>query len=50
MKKVLLILSLFCFVLFSQTVAEVARQYIEPSETYLLTKISSGVMIIGLLI
>ena len=42
MKKVLLILSLFCFVLFSATVAEVARQYIEPSETYILTKISSG--------
>lgn len=42
MKKVLLILSLFCFVLFSQTVAQVANQYIEPSENYVLTKITSG--------
>jgi len=42
MKKVLFILSLFCFVLFSQTVAQVAVQYIEPAETYILTEISAG--------
>lgn len=40
MKKVLLILSLFCFVLFSQTVAQVANQYVEPSENYILTKMT----------
>jgi hypothetical protein len=42
MKKVFLILSLFCFVLFSQTVAQVAREYVEPSENYVLTKMTAG--------
>jgi hypothetical protein len=42
MKKVFLIFSLFCFVLFSATVAEVANNYIEPAETYILTKIISN--------
>jgi hypothetical protein len=42
MKKVILILSLLCFVLFSQTVAQVANLYVEPSENYILTKITSG--------
>ena len=42
MKKVILLFSLMLTILFSQTVAEVALEYVEPSETYLLTKIVSG--------
>lgn len=42
MKKVILILSLFCFILFSQTVGQVANDNTEPAENYNLIKITSG--------
>lgn len=41
MKK-LLFMFIFCFTLYSATVADVATKYIEPSEAYILTKISTG--------
>lgn len=42
MKKALLLFSFMLTILFSQTVAQIALEYVEPSETYILTKITSG--------